>query len=72
MLPLRSLRSFAPLRENSSKRLQWLGLVIALDWSIASTFALLVVLGFGLRVTQLGAIGFAEHEMNKLNANYED
>jgi dolichyl-phosphate-mannose-protein mannosyltransferase len=30
--------------------------------------ALLVVLGFGLRVTQLGAIGFAEDEMNKLDA----
>ena len=30
--------------------------------------ALLVILGFGLRVTQLGAIGFAEDEMNKLDA----
>jgi Dolichyl-phosphate-mannose-protein mannosyltransferase len=45
-----------------------LGLVTTLDWSIVSTLALLVVLGFGLRVTQLGAIGFAEDEMNKLDA----
>ena len=30
--------------------------------------ALLIVLGFSLRVTQLGAIGFAEDEMNKLDA----
>lgn len=30
--------------------------------------ALLIVLGFGLRMTQLGAIGFAEDEVNKLDA----
>ncbi|HKG80709.1 MAG TPA: hypothetical protein VKA78_14840 [Pyrinomonadaceae bacterium] len=53
-------------------RMERLGLVTGLDWSIAGTLALLVVLGFGLRVTQFGVIGFAEHEMNKLNANYED
>ncbi len=29
---------------------------------------LLIVLGFGFRMTQLGAIGFAEDEMNKLDA----
>jgi Dolichyl-phosphate-mannose-protein mannosyltransferase len=45
-----------------------LGLVATLDWTIVGTLALLVVLGFGLRVTQLGAIGFAEDEMNKLDA----
>ena len=45
-----------------------LGLVRTLDWSIAATLALLVIIGFGLRVTQLGAIGFAEDEMNKLDA----
>ena len=32
------------------------------------SLALLVVLGFSLRFTQLGAIGFAEDEMNKLDA----
>jgi hypothetical protein len=45
-----------------------LSLVSTLDWSIVGTLALLIVLGFGLRVTQLGAIGFAEDEMNKLDA----
>jgi hypothetical protein len=45
-----------------------LGLVTTLDWTIVGTLALLIVLGFGLRVTQLGAIGFAEDEMNKLDA----
>ena len=45
-----------------------LGLVTSLDWSIIGTLALLVVLGFGLRFTQLSAIGFAEDEMNKLDA----
>jgi dolichyl-phosphate-mannose-protein mannosyltransferase len=45
-----------------------LGLVSTLDWSIVATLALLVILGFGLRVTQLDAIGFAEDEMNKLDA----
>ncbi|HEX7332282.1 MAG TPA: glycosyltransferase family 39 protein [Pyrinomonadaceae bacterium] len=45
-----------------------LGLVRTLDWSIIGTLTLLVILGFGLRVTQLGAIGFAEDEMNKLDA----
>ena len=45
-----------------------LRLAATLDWTIASTLALLVVLGFGLRVSQLGAIGFAEDEMNKLDA----
>jgi len=45
-----------------------LGLVATLDWHVVGTLALLVILGFGLRVTQLGAIGFAEDEMNKLDA----
>ena len=44
------------------------GLVTNLDVTIVSTLALLVVLGLGLRVTQLDAIGFAEDEMNKLDA----
>ena len=45
-----------------------LGLSTTLDWTIVGTLALLILLGFGLRVTQLGAIGFAEDEMNKLDA----
>src|ERR1044071_10490166 len=38
------------------------------NWSIVGTLALLVILGFGVRIHQLGAVGFAEDEMNKLNA----
>jgi len=45
-----------------------LGLVTTLDWTIIGSLALLVILGFGLRFTQLSAIGFAEDEMNKLDA----
>lgn len=45
-----------------------LGLVTTLDWTVIGSLALLIILGFGLRVTQLGAIGFAEDEMNKLDA----
>jgi hypothetical protein len=62
------------LKLNSSARalnlpaIDRLGLAGTLDWTIVGTLALLVVLGFGLRVTQLGAIGFAEDEMNKLDA----
>ena len=49
-------------------RIERFGLVSTLDWSIIGSLALLVVLGFGLRLTQLDAIGFAEDEMNKLDA----
>ena len=52
----------------SALKIDRLGLVNALDWTIVGTLALLVVLGFGLRITQLGAIGFAEDEINKLDA----
>ena len=49
-------------------KIERLGLVGTLDWSIIGSLVLLVILGFGLRVHQLGASGFAEDEMNKLNA----
>ena len=63
------ITSSAPLvNTRANWRIERLGLVSALDWSIVASLALLVVLGFGLRVTQLGAIGFAEDEMNKLDA----
>ena len=45
-----------------------LGMLASLEWTVVGTLALLVVLGFGLRLNQLGAIGFAEDEMNKLDA----
>jgi len=35
---------------------------------IATVLALLIVMGFGLRVTQLGAEGLSEDELNKLHA----
>lgn len=52
----------------SHARLDRLGLVSTIDWSIVASLALLIVLGFGLRFSQLSAIGFAEDEMNKLDA----
>ncbi|MFN2529907.1 MAG: glycosyltransferase family 39 protein [Pyrinomonadaceae bacterium] len=45
-----------------------LRLLASLEWTTVGTLALLVVLGFSLRANQLGAIGFAEDEMNKLDA----
>ena len=45
-----------------------LGLVANIDLTVGLSLALLVLLGFGLRVSQLSSIGFAEDEMNKLNA----
>lgn len=44
------------------------GLVTTLEWSLFATLAIFIVLGFGLRVSRLGGIGFAEDEMNKLDA----
>ena len=44
------------------------GRLASLEWSIVGTLAIFIVLGFGLRVSNLAAIGFAEDEMNKLDA----
>ena len=44
------------------------GRLASLEWSIVGTLAIFIVLGFGLRVSSLAAIGFAEDEMNKLDA----
>ena len=38
------------------------------DWSVVGSLIILAVVGLGLRVTNLGAIGFAEDEVNKVNA----
>jgi hypothetical protein len=43
-------------------------LLASLDWVTVATLTLLIVLGLGLRAYQLGAIGFAEDEINKLDA----
>jgi Dolichyl-phosphate-mannose-protein mannosyltransferase len=45
-----------------------IGLLASLEWTVVGTLAILVVLGLALRLNQLGAIGFAEDEMNKLDA----
>jgi hypothetical protein len=44
------------------------GLLAKLEWTVVGPLAIFIVLGFGLRVSKLGAIGFAEDEMNKLDA----
>jgi 4-amino-4-deoxy-L-arabinose transferase-like glycosyltransferase len=51
-----------------SWKIDRLSLVGSLEWSIIASLVILVVLGFSLRVNQLGASGFAEDEMNKLDA----
>ena len=48
--------------------IQTKSLLATLDWTVVGTLALLLVLGLALRVTDLGAVGFAEDEMNKLDA----
>ncbi|HZJ47165.1 MAG TPA: glycosyltransferase family 39 protein [Pyrinomonadaceae bacterium] len=45
-----------------------LGFVSSLDWTVVAALLLFIILGFGLRLNQLSAIGFAEDEMNKLDA----
>ena len=44
------------------------GFLARLEWTVVGTLAIVIVLGFGLRVSKLGAIGFAEDEMNKVDA----
>lgn len=52
----------------SVPRIDPLSLVTTIDWTVVGTLALLIFIGFGLRFTQLDAVGFAEDEMNKLDA----
>lgn len=49
-------------------KIERFGLAGTWEWSIAGSLIILVLLGFGLRINQLGASGFAEDEMNKLDA----
>lgn len=42
--------------------------VAAIEWSVIAPLAIFIVLGFGLRASSLSAVGFAEDEMNKLDA----
>ena len=44
------------------------GADLRFDRRLVAALVLLILLGFGFRVCQLGAIGFAEDEVNKVNA----
>ena len=44
------------------------GWLATVEWSVVGTLAIFIVLGFGLRVSSISSIGFAEDEMNKLDA----
>ncbi len=57
--------------EKSSRTAHQLGKqsrVLALEWSVIGTLAVFIILGVGLRVANLNALGFAEDEINKLEA----
>ncbi|MEP6636701.1 MAG: glycosyltransferase family 39 protein [Acidobacteriota bacterium] len=58
----------AEQRESSQIFARRKGLLATLEWSVVGTLAIFIIFGFGLRVSKLGAIGFAEDEMNKLDA----
>ena len=65
----------AALTEVASEKSSWtaprLGKenhILALEWSVIGTLALFIIFGFGLRVANLNALGFAEDEINKLEA----
>ena len=42
--------------------------ILTLEWSVIGTLAVFIIFGFGLRVAKLDALGFAEDEINKLEA----
>lgn len=44
------------------------GLAATLEWSVVATLAVLIVFGFGLRLSGIEKIGFAEDEINKVEA----
>ena len=44
------------------------GVLASLEWSLIGTLTILIIFGFGLRVSRLPAVGFAEDEINKLEA----
>lgn len=63
-----SLQAGEPQSIWASSRAIRLGFVTTLDWTTLGALILFIVLGFGLRINQLSAIGLAEDEMNKLDA----
>ena len=68
--------SSAPAVEITRDQARWtafqvprtLARLTAAEWAVVGTLALLLMIGLGLRASKLGAIGFAEDEMNKLDA----
>lgn len=56
------------VHEQQGWKIERFGLVSTWEWSVVGSLIILVVLAFGLRINQLGASGFAEDEMNKLDA----
>ena len=50
------------------RRKERLGVVASVEWTVVGTLSLLIVFGLALRLNQLGAIGFAEDEVNKIDA----
>jgi hypothetical protein len=53
-----------PAKDLTSRK----GILANLEWSVIGTLTILIILGFGLRVSKLSALGFAEDELNKLEA----
>ncbi|MGI8917735.1 MAG: ArnT family glycosyltransferase [Pyrinomonadaceae bacterium] len=65
----------AALTDVASEKSSWIAhrlgrqiRVLALEWSVVGTLAVFIILGVGLRVANLNALGFAEDEINKLEA----
>lgn len=67
-LKLSSSTPLVDVQAHQNWKIERLGLVGTLEWSVIGSLIILVLLGFGLRINQLGASGFAEDEINKLNA----
>lgn len=53
-----------PFRELAGRK----SILASLEWSVVGTLAIFIIFGVGLRVSKLDAIGFAEDEINKLEA----
>lgn len=66
----------AALAETAPEKSRWSstehasrkGILASLEWSVVGTLTIFIILGFGLRVGNLNALGFAEDEVNKLEA----
>lgn len=57
-------KSSWPSRELTGRK----GILANLEWSVVGTLTIFIILGFGLRFNNLASLGFAEDEINKLDA----